>query len=350
MPAFDRAFADNLKEIAAIAGNKAQPTFANTIDALERCRGVLDHVSAVFYNLSGTDTRRRSRRSSARSRRALPSTAWRIYQNRQAVPRVDALMKRRQAWPQRRSRPACWSAITAASSSPARRSTPRRESGSRPLPSGRDAWHQVQPERAGRRAGLFAGAGGRRRPGRTARSRAGRCRADRHRARAHGQARDHAVAVEHRAVPEILGAARPAREGVQGLDQARRQGRQDRQPQDRRRDSEAEGRTRASAGLQDAGRLDARILDGQDARQREQAADGRVGAGAQARAWRSATSCRRPCRPRAATSSSPPGTGATTRRRCARPASMSTRRRSSPTCSSTTSSPPPSTWPTSCSA
>ncbi len=36
MPAFDRAFAGNLKEIAAIAGNKAQPTFANTIDALER--------------------------------------------------------------------------------------------------------------------------------------------------------------------------------------------------------------------------------------------------------------------------------------------------------------------------
>jgi peptidyl-dipeptidase Dcp len=56
MPAFDRAFADNLKEIAAIAGNKAQPTFANTIDALERSGQTLDNVSAVFYNLAGTDS------------------------------------------------------------------------------------------------------------------------------------------------------------------------------------------------------------------------------------------------------------------------------------------------------
>ena len=69
---------------------------------------------------------------------------------------------------------------------------------------------------------------------------------------------------------------------------------------------------------------------------RAQAADGGVGPGARARAARSATSCRRRCAPRAATSSSPPGTGATTPRRCARPSSTSTTARSSPTCSSTT--------------
>ena len=55
-PAFDRAFADNLKEIAAIAGNKAPPTFANTIDALELSGETLDHAASVFYNLSGTDS------------------------------------------------------------------------------------------------------------------------------------------------------------------------------------------------------------------------------------------------------------------------------------------------------
>jgi peptidyl-dipeptidase Dcp len=55
LPAFDRAFADNRKEIAAIAAAKAAPTFANTIDTLELSGEALDKVSAVFYNLSGTD-------------------------------------------------------------------------------------------------------------------------------------------------------------------------------------------------------------------------------------------------------------------------------------------------------
>ncbi len=148
---------------------------------------------------------------------------------------------------------------------------------------GGDARHQVRPERAGRRAGLPAGAGAGRGPGRTARVGAGGGGANRHRAQASGQARHYAVAVERGAVPEILRAPRPAREGVQGLDQARRQGRQDRQPADRGRHPEAAGRAGTSVGLQDAGGFDARILDGEDAGQREEAADRRVGAGAGAR-------------------------------------------------------------------
>src|SRR5262245_59834113 len=56
LPAFSRAFADDLKEVDAIAGNRARPTFENTIEALERAGRLLDRVSGVFHNLAGSDT------------------------------------------------------------------------------------------------------------------------------------------------------------------------------------------------------------------------------------------------------------------------------------------------------
>ena len=165
-------------------------------------------------------------------------------------------------------------------------------------------------------------------------------------AKDHGHPGKHAITLARssdRAVPAVFGPARSAREGVQGLDHARRQRRQDRQPQDRGRDPGAAGRARAPARLQDGGRLRARVLHGQDAGRRAQAADGGVAAGAGARGRGARPAAGGRARPRAATSSSRPGTGATTPRRCARPSSTSTRPRSSPTCSSTTSSPRPST-------
>ncbi len=55
-PAFDRGMAEQLKEIDAIASNKARPTFENTIVALEKSGQVLSRASAVFFNLTGADT------------------------------------------------------------------------------------------------------------------------------------------------------------------------------------------------------------------------------------------------------------------------------------------------------
>ena len=57
-PALERGMAEQLAEIAAIAGNPAAPSFANTIEALERSGGLLDRVGNVFSNLVsslGTD-------------------------------------------------------------------------------------------------------------------------------------------------------------------------------------------------------------------------------------------------------------------------------------------------------
>ena len=55
-PAFEIALKDARAEIDAIAQNPEPPTFANTIEALERSGRSLDRVANVFYNLAGAAT------------------------------------------------------------------------------------------------------------------------------------------------------------------------------------------------------------------------------------------------------------------------------------------------------
>ena len=55
-PAFDRAMAEQDAEIAGITASPAAPTFANTIEALERSGRLLDRVSRVFFNLDASNT------------------------------------------------------------------------------------------------------------------------------------------------------------------------------------------------------------------------------------------------------------------------------------------------------
>jgi peptidyl-dipeptidase Dcp len=55
-PAFDVALKAHRGEIDAIAADPAAPSFANTIDAMERSGRALDKVASVFFNLAGADT------------------------------------------------------------------------------------------------------------------------------------------------------------------------------------------------------------------------------------------------------------------------------------------------------
>jgi len=55
-PAFTAALKEHKAEIARIADQTAQPTFANTIVALEKSGRLIDRVASVFYNLAGADT------------------------------------------------------------------------------------------------------------------------------------------------------------------------------------------------------------------------------------------------------------------------------------------------------
>jgi peptidyl-dipeptidase Dcp len=51
-PAFDAALAEHLREIEAIAGDPAEPSFDNTVAALERGGRTLRQVAAAFFNLA----------------------------------------------------------------------------------------------------------------------------------------------------------------------------------------------------------------------------------------------------------------------------------------------------------
>ena len=55
MPAFEKAIAENRAEIEAIVNNPEAPTFANTIEALDRSGELLDKVVGVFFNVLEAD-------------------------------------------------------------------------------------------------------------------------------------------------------------------------------------------------------------------------------------------------------------------------------------------------------
>jgi peptidyl-dipeptidase Dcp len=93
LPAIMVGFAENLQEIAAIAGETSPPTFRNTIEALERAGRTLDKVSSIFFNLAGADT---TSEIQAIEREVAPLYArhgMAVYQNIQVFKRVDALLR-----------------------------------------------------------------------------------------------------------------------------------------------------------------------------------------------------------------------------------------------------------------
>ena len=55
-PAFDRGMAEQIAEIERITGNPEAPSFANTIEAMERSGRLLSRVGRVFFNLNSSNT------------------------------------------------------------------------------------------------------------------------------------------------------------------------------------------------------------------------------------------------------------------------------------------------------
>jgi peptidyl-dipeptidase Dcp len=56
LPAFEEGMRQHLVEVRQIADQKQPPTFANTIEALERSGALLTRVSKVFFNLTESNT------------------------------------------------------------------------------------------------------------------------------------------------------------------------------------------------------------------------------------------------------------------------------------------------------
>ena len=94
-PAFAAALKEARREIDAIAADPAAPTFANTIEALERSGRSLDRVAGVFFNLTGAAT---NEELQAIEREIAPILARHrndTYLNEALFKRIDALKAER---------------------------------------------------------------------------------------------------------------------------------------------------------------------------------------------------------------------------------------------------------------
>jgi peptidyl-dipeptidase Dcp len=95
LPAFARAFAAHEAEVAAIAAAPSEPTFANTIVALETAGDALTRVGSVFHVLAGTHTND-AIQEVERELSPLEAKHWnRILMDEALFRRIDALHRRR---------------------------------------------------------------------------------------------------------------------------------------------------------------------------------------------------------------------------------------------------------------
>lgn len=93
-PAFTAAMAAHELEIEAIAGSTAQPTFANTVAALESAGRSLTRVARVFYNLTGSHTNPALQAIEREMAPRMSRHSTAIALNPRLFARVDDLMQR----------------------------------------------------------------------------------------------------------------------------------------------------------------------------------------------------------------------------------------------------------------
>lgn len=95
-PAFDTALAEQQAQIAAIAESTEAPTFANTIEALERSGRTLKKVGGVFFNLAGSHTNDALQAIEREMAPVLAKHRNSIFMNEALYRRVAALYEKRE--------------------------------------------------------------------------------------------------------------------------------------------------------------------------------------------------------------------------------------------------------------
>ncbi|MCG7393157.1 M3 family metallopeptidase [Microvirga sp. ACRRW] len=94
-PAFDHALAEQQAEIAAIADSTEAPTFANTIEALEKSGAAMKRVGGVFFNLAGSHTNDAIQATEREMAPILAKHRNSIFMNAALYKRVAALYDKR---------------------------------------------------------------------------------------------------------------------------------------------------------------------------------------------------------------------------------------------------------------
>lgn len=119
-PAIIEGMRRQLEEVKAIATNSEAPTFANTIEAMERSGRDLDRASAVFYNLTSSHTNDSLQAIKSDLAPKLPPMVMRS----RWIPPCSCVSRRytsnAQASASTRSRSACWTVTIPVSFVPAR--------------------------------------------------------------------------------------------------------------------------------------------------------------------------------------------------------------------------------------
>ena len=94
--AFDFAMNEHLDEVADIANAQTEPTFENTIEALELAGSTLSKVSGVFFNLSGAHTNAKLQETERKIAPAMSAHFSRIQMNEQLFKRIGRLFSERE--------------------------------------------------------------------------------------------------------------------------------------------------------------------------------------------------------------------------------------------------------------
>jgi len=89
LPAFEAGMAQQLVEVQAIVDNPDAPTFANTIEPLEKDGALLDRVSLVFFNMTSSTTNDRIQEIQAEVAPKLAAHRDTIWLNKRLFERVQ---------------------------------------------------------------------------------------------------------------------------------------------------------------------------------------------------------------------------------------------------------------------
>ena len=96
MPAYEQGMKENLEEIEVIVNNPEAPTFANTIEELERTGKLLSKVGRVFSNLASSNTNPKLQELQRELSPLLSAHYDKISLNEGLFNRVDAIWKDRE--------------------------------------------------------------------------------------------------------------------------------------------------------------------------------------------------------------------------------------------------------------
>ena len=96
-PAFDAAIAEARAEIDAIVADTAAPTFANTIEALERAGGKLTRIEYIFFNILEADADEQMQQVSMEVQPKLTEYSNDVSLNPELFARVKAVYDQRES-------------------------------------------------------------------------------------------------------------------------------------------------------------------------------------------------------------------------------------------------------------